>query len=571
MKFSKTAGSLALVLAAVFCGTSAFAAEIRGAAADIDPDSGKVTISGSHSDGEYGIVTVSVLNGENLYYWSETNAETDGRFSFSYTMSEEDEPGMYTVKIGGTGITENVTASYPYLSDLQKKKILDSINSCTEAGAIRDIVEKYGEMFGVELGEGSDFSTLSNGDAVWSAMLGKNFKSLTEVKSFFDTATAIETFNEGTPAVDVMNTLVGKFGGILGLAIGNDSYYAAIKNDSEKLRLAENIIGKSFAPEDAKSLCDVFLKTSALCVINGINTSDRDKLISYIEKINADQLAKISLESYNKLSNSPVKQEYAIKLTVNSAPFTGLEKFSEVFENACKKAADYNPYSRGTPGGGGSSRGNSTRGSNSSPSTPNIVLPLLDANKNSDKFSDMDSAAWAKDAVNSLAEAGIVNGDGNGNFIPNADVTRSEFIKMIVCALDIHVGDTKTGDTKFNFDDVTPEMWQYNYVAAAAEAGITNGIFPGKFGTNEKITREDMCVMAARALKTCGVELKFQRDSAQFEDENTISDYARDSVEMLYRAEIINGMDGNFAPKAVTTRAMAAKVIYGIMKEGGLI
>ena len=55
--------------------------------------------------------------------------------------------------------------------------------------------------------------------------------------------------------------------------------------------------------------------------------------------------------------------------------------------------------------------------------------------------------------------------------------------------------------------------------------------------------------------------------SLKFFDENEIADYAKNSVELLYKKGIINGMDeGIFAPKAMVTRAQAAKMIYELCK-----
>ena len=52
-------------------------------------------------------------------------------------------------------------------------------------------------------------------------------------------------------------------------------------------------------------------------------------------------------------------------------------------------------------------------------------------------FSDMQGAEWAKEYVKALYEKEIVNSAGNGMFFPGNSVTRAEFVKMLVAALNI--------------------------------------------------------------------------------------------------------------------------------------
>ena len=78
--------------------------------------------------------------------------------------------------------------------------------------------------------------------------------------------------------------------------------------------------------------------------------------------------------------------------------------------------------------------------------------------------------------------------------------------------------------------------------------------------------------MLWRAVNFKGIELSKKESQTVFSDENAVSDYAISAVKALSGAEIVNGYDNNsFAPKAFATRAMAAKVIFEIMKEGGLL
>ncbi len=47
------------------------------------------------------------------------------------------------------------------------------------------------------------------------------------------------------------------------------------------------------------------------------------------------------------------------------------------------------------------------------------------------QFADLGEASWAADAINSLAKKGILTGRTDTEFAPNASVTRAEFVKMV--------------------------------------------------------------------------------------------------------------------------------------------
>lgn len=169
-------------------------------------------------------------------------------------------------------------------------------------------------------------------------------------------------------------------------------------------------------------------------------------------------------------------------------------------------------------------------------------------------FTDIADVEWAQEAIVALAEAGIISGDGNGNFNPSANVTRAQFTKMIVGALGLEAAGTTT------FEDCPADAWYTPYVAAAVNAGIVNGVSDTWFDAEAQITREDICTIIGRALgaETPAIELTFS-DAAE------ISDYALDYVKLLVDLKIVNGYeDGTFGPKKNATRAEAAKMIYGV-------
>lgn len=98
--------------------------------------------------------------------------------------------------------------------------------------------------------------------------------------------------------------------------------------------------------------------------------------------------------------------------------------------------------------------------------------------------------------------------------------------------------------------------------------GLVNGYDDGRFGVGEQITRQDMAVMAYRAVGLAGKQLSETAEAEAFRDNEEIDGYAAEAVDVLQRAGVISGMeDGSFAPTKTASRAQAAKIIVGILEK----
>lgn len=172
-------------------------------------------------------------------------------------------------------------------------------------------------------------------------------------------------------------------------------------------------------------------------------------------------------------------------------------------------------------------------------------------------FEDIDGVPWAKDAIEALYRAGVVKGKGDMIFAPNDNVTRAEFVTMLIKAFKI----TSDNNTN-NFSDVNEDDWYNESVNTAVGNGIISGISKDYFGASENITRQDIAVMGVRLWNSIGKEMT-GRYRASFTDFEKVSDYAIDAVTAMAEAGIVSGMDtGEFAPLENATRAQAAVIIY---------
>lgn len=536
-----------------------YAAQLNTISSKINQESKAVVISGNHSGGAGRLVTVSVAKQDmpdNTYYWAEKRTVENGFFEFKFTMDAlNDLSGYYTVNIGGTNVAP-VTSNYLFINAAEDSIITTSINSFTQTDQVIELLDEKDYLCGIDRGINSKFSTIMNKSLVYSSMLGRNFENITAFKRAFDEAVAISKFNEAT--VETAQSVISNYAEDLGIEIDEDSYYFKIRNDVGKNIVYSAVVGKNFSLKNASAVVEVFESASALGVVNDVDTTNRDMLIVYINELNQKGYTNISTAVYNSLSDTD--KISVIKKTLDAKPYSSFASFVNAFSKAVSDVLDEIKGPSGGGGGGGASKPTTVvTGDNIQISiSPTVTQPLV--------FSDIEGVEWAKESISYLADRNIINGVGNNMFEPNRNITRSEFVKILVSALNI----THTS-YDINFSDVVLGMWQYDYIAAAKANGLVNGVSETVFGVNDYITREQMCSIVYRAIVSQGIDVKPLRDAVRFNDNDSISEYAREAVAFLYGADIVNGVENNmFAPAAAATRAMAAKIIYEVLEGGGL-
>jgi hypothetical protein len=117
---------------------------------------------------------------------------------------------------------------------------------------------------------------------------------------------------------------------------------------------------------------------------------------------------------------------------------------------------------------------------------------------------------------------------------------------------------------------VSEGAWYYEDVTTLASAGILMGYGDGRFGPNDRISREQTAAILDRALAVKDVALPEIR-AFDLTDADAAAAYAEESIRRLYSAGVINGMgDGSFAPKAAATRAQVCEILYKALKAAGL-
>jgi len=195
---------------------------------------------------------------------------------------------------------------------------------------------------------------------------------------------------------------------------------------------------------------------------------------------------------------------------------------------------------------------------------PRGTLATFAVVENKVTFSDISSVqAWAGRQIQVVAAKGAIEGRGNGVFAPKDSVTRAEFSKMLILALNMENNfDTAT------FADVSSDAWYSPYVATAARLGIIQGRSADKFAPNDKITRAEMATMISRALKVSqhlGDVENVEGALSQFNDADKIAASLKSGVAFAASNNLVIGSGGKFDPNNQATRAEAAVMIYRTM------
>lgn len=267
--------------------------------------------------------------------------------------------------------------------------------------------------------------------------------------------------------------------------------------------------------------------------------TNKDKLTSTKEIDKADTVNA-------EITGLSASTAYYLQIAAKNASGTG--EYSDI-ANA-KTDSDSTQGGGGTGGSGGSSGGFSGGGfSGGGATTPGTTTQP----STTETFTDLENHAWAKDAIYTLKNKGIISGISDTEFAPANNIKRGDFILILTRMLSVN--DTFTE----NFADVPESAYYYNAVGSAKAVGIAQGSGEN-FMPENSITRQDLITLAYRAFLAKGyiTETDDTASLDAFADKDDISDYAGTAMASMVKAGIIQGSNGNVNPKGFATRAEVA-------------
>lgn len=544
----------------------------------VDDVNNKLKISGSFDNIKKDWVTVLVYEGK--YTQEEINAMsddelklklryftqaefTDGEYNFDF---EFDQPvGWYTMMISSfEDAKPNVRSVYYYKAedmvnvtgDYNAKIKKPSVNYVPSAdgplaAALVEFLNQYKDSCFSDIKHFYDLPYAAQKDVARSQIGMEELSLLSQIKARVEEKSILRMMSD---------------------SLLNNNYNAAesvsfILNNAENLQIEETMEYQTFKASDSSFMQRVTERMKGT-QMDDVPLSFRENVIlTQIERVSnvdnvtailasAEKSLKLDLSEYNDYSD---KSEVNAELAGRSIESMGklLDNISDIIGDLKKdKNKDKGGSGGGSGGGGG---GWSKPVSNIGVSYPADVNTADGAGKKDD-FTDFNDAHWAYTAVNYLKSYGIVSGYSDGSFKPENNITRAEFVKMIVSALGL-----ETGAYNASFTDVSDSDWFSPYVALAEQYNIIYGDENGEFRPNEKITRQDAAVIAYRGAMFLGTAFSGVDSGEEFVDAASIADYASNQVNILKSNGILSGDGGYFNPDAFATRAQMSQMIYSLL------
>lgn len=169
---------------------------------------------------------------------------------------------------------------------------------------------------------------------------------------------------------------------------------------------------------------------------------------------------------------------------------------------------------------------------------------------------------WADPYIRQLAGQGIVQGNPDGTYRPDAAMKRADFVLMLYRA----AGSPAAGGN-MNFRDVPARAYYYNAVKWAAAEEIAQGSH-GRFSPEDAITREQAFTFVSRYLDRGGLVYDCELSALQpFSDRNRLSGYASRPTAELIELGIVEGISGRLEPKGLLTRGAMAKILCRTLEK----
>ena len=460
---------------------------------------------------------------------------------------EDKEYKVYAVA-GGHLAGENYAYSgkFRIISETNRVSLLNEINSAAQSEIASKIYALKNELQLLE-------STLPSwkGEYLYAIKVDDyngEFANLKDVQSAWKVADVLKEINDASAESIAQKTENNK--NLLGVDTSN-AYYKLYNED------VCDLLSKDTDSFSIVSFAKRFNRSIAVAAVHNVSADGLDKVFTTYSDVLG---IKDYITRYKNISPSAFARRFdgftAQNTTDVKDKFIAELEYLEGSEQPGTGSGGNIIGGNGTGNGNVSVSGGSSGGS-SGGGFGGGVTPVIPQSK----FADISSSHWAYADITALVDKGVLSGYADGTFKADASITREEFAKIVVVAF----GLADNGNEFYGYSDVESDFWASSYIRIATVNGIINGTGNGNFGTGEKITRQDAAVMIMRAAKATGIS--FDGQGSKFNDGSEISDYAKEAVNALSGAGVINGFaDGTFKPNDALTRAQTAKIVYSVIK-----
>jgi len=184
-------------------------------------------------------------------------------------------------------------------------------------------------------------------------------------------------------------------------------------------------------------------------------------------------------------------------------------------------------------------------------------------------FKDYDESSYEFHNFEMLSRVGVIKGNEKGEANIHDNVTRAEAAAMVMRFIGI---ETTPGITA-KFNDVHKDDWYYDVVMSAYRWGIIAGDSSDTFSPKRNVTREEVTLMIARALKLANLRCS-QPEAENNADKDKISEWAKEAYEYIGRNYISDYDDADIQnpvrllnPQKAATRADVAYILNNIQDD----
>ncbi len=476
------------------------------------------------------------------------------------------------VALGNAGLMKKAVVNYVGTTDVDGFFKVLNCEEGTDAEAVaKELKEYYPAISVVKYSDsetalsGSDYEKLSEAQKAEFASLIAN-----KVNGSIDPA---ETYNETNSERYIKEAYL--------LALYNaegstdkelaDAVYkfgvvdSEVENKSMLVKIAKNMAPtvKHMSDEEnpENGLAQVLKNATAVELVNEGYWAN---LVTIVSK-NNDVFGVSEAEIEELLDSKNLRSDFCEKL---QGQYMSVEDVKDAWDEAYKYAQKKNSSSGNSSSSSSSSsdekedkKPNKTSQTTGIPIADNTdflgVKPVI-----TDYYTDIDKDYyWCADAVLNLTVNNIVSGYGDKTFGPSKNLTRAEFMKMLV-----NVCGLADVTAKSSFTDVKEGEWYYVYVASAEKLGLAQGYGNGLFGVNDPITREDAVTLAYRAASLKGIDIRiFNVGTIPCVDANEISPYAVEAMKALYNAGVFLDSKDVMSLKYVEPKAYASRAYVSVI------
>ncbi|PWK09651.1 S-layer homology domain-containing protein [Tumebacillus permanentifrigoris] len=186
------------------------------------------------------------------------------------------------------------------------------------------------------------------------------------------------------------------------------------------------------------------------------------------------------------------------------------------------------------------------------------ITPLAASAATGAPYRDLGQAdTWALDSIYQAFVLGLMSGDGDGNFRPQATITREEVAVVLARA----VKPPAAAKSASTFHDVQAQGWSHDAIEAMVQAGLMTGDGDGTFRPTDLITREEMAVLLVKASNLTPAA----GDKLSVADRTSISPWAKGYVQTALEQGLLHGDGTNFNPQSHATRQEVAAMMMNLV------